>query len=70
MEYVPLEKLLSVTDNSLYKLVILVSRRAIEIAEGSPNLCEVNPSLKPASIAFREIAEGKLGYKKPKKDGE
>ncbi|PIQ89182.1 MAG: DNA-directed RNA polymerase subunit omega [Candidatus Omnitrophica bacterium CG11_big_fil_rev_8_21_14_0_20_42_13] len=66
MNSVPIEKLLSVTENSLYKLVILVSRRAIEIAEGSPKLVEVSPSLKPASIALREIMEGKIGCKKRK----
>ncbi|MDP1853661.1 MAG: DNA-directed RNA polymerase subunit omega [Candidatus Omnitrophota bacterium] len=67
MENVPLEKLLNVTGNSLYKLVILVSRRAIEIAEGAPKLCDVNSTVKPASIAFREILEGKVSCKKIKK---
>lgn len=63
MENVPLEKLLAVTGNSLYKLVTLVSRRAIEIAEGAPKLSEVNVALKPASVAFQEIVEGKLSCK-------
>lgn len=67
MENVPLEKLLSVTGNSMYKLVTLVSRRAIEIAEGAPKLSEVNSALKPASVAFREIIDGKISCKKTKK---
>ena len=61
MEVFPLEKLLDVTDKSLFKLVILVSKRAIEIAEGAPKLCDVSPSVKPASVALQEIVEGKLG---------
>jgi len=67
MEVFPLEKLLDVTDKSLFKLVILVSKRAIEIAEGSPKLCDVSPSVKPASVALQEIVEGKLGCKISKK---
>ena len=38
MDYVPLEKLIDKTNNSLYKLVILASRRALEVAEGQPGL--------------------------------
>lgn len=68
MENIPLEKLLDVTDYSLYKLVILVSKRAIEIAEDSGKLSDINSSFKPASIALQEIVEGKVGYKKSKKE--
>lgn len=67
MENVPFEKLLKVTNNSLYKLVTLVSRRAIEIAEGAPRLCEASPTLKPATIAFLEIGAGKVSCKELKK---
>ncbi len=63
MEVFPLEKLLDVTNKSLFKLVILVSKRAIEIAEGSPKLCDVSPSVKPASVALQEIVEGRLRCK-------
>ena len=68
MNYVPLEKLIDKTDNSLYKLVILASRRALEIAEGQPSL--VGPhaaaSASPSTIALREIAAGLVQYKKSK----
>lgn len=61
MQEVPLEKMLKVTNNSLFKLVTLVSKRAIEIAEGSLKLSEAGGSVKPASIAMHEIADGKIG---------
>jgi DNA-directed RNA polymerase omega subunit len=64
MAYVDLEKLLGKTGESVYKLVVLASRRALEIAEGSPKLVETNPSVKPSIVALEEIAEGKVRYKK------
>jgi DNA-directed RNA polymerase omega subunit len=66
MAYVPLEKLLDKSDNSIYKLVILASKRALEIAEGQPKLVEVDPAVKPSSVALYEIAAGKVWYKKTK----
>jgi DNA-directed RNA polymerase omega subunit len=63
---VALEDLLDKSDNSVYKLVILASKRALEIAEGQPKLVECNPSLKPSTIALHEIAEGRVRYKKAK----
>ena len=64
--YVPLENLLDKSDNSIYKLVILASKRALEIAEGQPKLVGVDSSLKPSTIALHENAEGKVYYKKAK----
>lgn len=64
MTYVPLEKLLDKSDNSVYKLVVLASRRALEIAEGQPKLVSVNASVKPSTVALYEISEGKVRYKK------
>jgi len=64
--YVPLEDLLDKCDNSIYKLVIVASKRALEIAEGQPKLSGVDASFKPSTIALHEIAEGKVRYKKPK----
>jgi len=66
MIYVPLEKLLDKSGNSIYKLVVLASKRALEIAEGQPKLVTAAASVKPASVALSEIAEGKVYYKKPK----
>jgi len=64
--YVALEDMLDKSDNSIYKLVILASKRALEIAEGQPKLVDVDSSLKPSTIALHEIAEGKVRYKKTK----
>ncbi|MDP3731478.1 MAG: DNA-directed RNA polymerase subunit omega [Candidatus Omnitrophota bacterium] len=64
--YVALEDMLDKSDNSIYKLVILASKRALEIAEGQPKLVQADTSLKPSTIALQEIAEGKVHYKKAK----
>jgi DNA-directed RNA polymerase omega subunit len=66
MPYVPLEKLLDKSGDSVYKLVILASKRALEIAEGQPKLVDVNSSFKPSTVALHEISEGKVQYKKTK----
>jgi len=47
---------------SAYKLVILASRRAFDINEGSPKL--ISTKLEKASlIALEEIKRGKITYK-------
>lgn len=66
MSYVPLENVLDKTDYSIYKLVILASRRALEIAEGQPKLVKGNSSTKPTTLALEEIAAGKVVVKKTK----
>ena len=66
MPYVALEKLLDKSNESIYKLVILASKRALEIAEGQPKLVEANSSTKPSTIALQEIAENKVHSKKIK----
>lgn len=66
MPYVPLERLLDKSDNSIYKLVILTSKRALEIAEGQPKLVEADATVKPSTVALYEIAAGKVYYKKAK----
>jgi DNA-directed RNA polymerase subunit omega len=66
MTYVPLEKLIDKTDSSVYKLVILASKRALEIAEGQPQLVPAPATVKPSTLALYEIAEGKVKYKKLK----
>lgn len=64
MAYVPLEKLLDKSNYSIYKLVVIASRRALEIAEGQPKLVNASSSVKPSTVALLEIAEGKVVYKK------
>lgn len=66
MEYVALERLLDKSDYSLYKLVILASKRALEIAEGQPQMVAAAAGAKPSTVALYEIAQGRVFYKKPK----
>lgn len=63
MSIVPIEDLLSQID-SRYKLVILASRRAVELSGGAQRLVEINPKTKASIVALEEIREGKIGYKK------
>lgn len=66
MGYVPREKLLEKSGGSIYKLVITASKRALEIAEGQPQMVEDNSATKPSTIALHEIAAGKVKYQKAK----
>ena len=65
MPYIPMEDLLKQID-SRYKLVILASRRAVELSlSGSgQRLVDINPRAKVSTIALEEIREGKIGYKR------
>lgn len=59
------ENLLSKSGNSLYKLVVIASKRALELAEGKPKLIE-DASLantKPSTIALKEVGQGKVKLK-------
>jgi DNA-directed RNA polymerase omega subunit len=60
----PLEQLLDKARGSVYKTVILASKRALEIAEGQPSLIHAGVAVKPSTIALREIALGKCHVKK------
>lgn len=66
MGYQGREKLLDKSMGSIYKLVILASKRALEIAEGQPKLVEDGASVKPSTVALHEIAAGKIETKKSK----
>ena len=63
MSYVPLEKIIDKADNSLYKLVILASKRALELSEGMSGLIETDSEIKETTVALKEIAEGKVKCK-------
>ena len=63
--YIPVEDLLENID-SLYKLVILASRRAGELNDGGQKLVDVSPRVKLSTVALEEIREGKVGYKETK----
>ncbi len=47
---------------STYKLVILASRRAIELSEGAATLVD-STETKAINLAIQEISEGKITYK-------
>ena len=49
--------------HSIYKLVILASRRAIELADGAHELVDDPVGTKPAHVALDEIMAGKVEYK-------
>jgi len=61
---VPIEKLYDKTQ-SIYKLVILASRRALELNAGAPQLVE-GPAKSISITALQEIIEGKIAYKTQK----
>ena len=48
---------------STYKLVILASRRAIELSEGAARLVDMPAEAKVTNVAIQEISEGKITYK-------
>lgn len=62
MKDVPIDKLLQKTA-SLYKLVILAARRTLELSDNAAPLITLEPGMKIADIALREIVEGKIEYK-------
>lgn len=59
MHQFSIEELIKNTENSIYKLVLLASKRAGEINAGAPKLIEENPG-KAGSIALEEIRQGKV----------
>ncbi len=60
MGYEGRERLLDKSCGSVYKLVNLAAKRALEIAEGQPKLVEDKIGTKPSTIALHEIAQGKI----------
>ena len=64
----PIEDLLAKADGSVYKLVRLAAKRALELSEGQPPLIK-NPSTdKVTTLALEEIAQGKVVYKNGSSD--
>ena len=47
---------------SSYKLVILASRRAIELSDGAAKLIDALPHVKTINVAIEEISQGKITY--------
>lgn len=59
---IPIEELLPASGDSVYKLVILVAKRAIGLADGEKPLVD-KPSEKFLENALEEIAAGKIKMK-------
>ncbi len=59
MGYQPLEELLPKANGSVYKLVRMASRRALELSETGGKMVEAPANAKLASIALDEIRYGK-----------
>ncbi len=63
MSYIPLENLIDKSNGSMYKLVMMISRRALELAEGAPKLIEAPQDIKVTTLAMIEISESKVSLK-------
>ena len=57
-----LEDLLPATNGSIYKLTLLVAKRALHLADGEKALVD-KPTEKCLQTAMREVAEGKIHEK-------
>ena len=65
MVYVPMADLLDKT-GSVYKLVILAAKRAVELNKGAGRLVEcLSSNEKLSTVAMKEIAEGKISFRQP-----
>ena len=62
MQDLPIDELVRKT-GSVYKLVILAARRAIELGDGAAKLVDAVPGTKISSIALKEIWEGRITHK-------
>ncbi len=62
MQEIPMENLLGKT-GSIYKLVLLASRRAVELNDGAAKLVDASLDTKVTTLALKEILEGKISYK-------
>ena len=60
MTYIPLEQVLPQVSHNVYHLSVLASRRAQELAAGQPKLVETEPGDRIATIALKEIRDGKV----------
>ncbi len=67
MSYIPVEDLLRKVD-SMYKLVIVASRRAAELNDGGQKLVDISPKVKLSTVALEEIRKGKVAYKVTEED--
>ncbi len=62
MSYIPIEKVIKKV-GSLYKVVNLASKRAIEIRDGAESLGKTS-STKLSTLALEEVMQGRIDYKR------
>ncbi len=65
--YVPLEKLIDKSNGNMYRLVHVVARRALQLADGAPKFVEAPAETKVTTLAMMEIATGKITMAEPAK---
>ena len=63
MEYQPLEELLPKADWSIYRLVRMAAKRALELSDGRKCLVENPGSDKVTTCALEEIRQNKVEWK-------
>ena len=63
MAYHPIENLLPKSGGSIYRLVRMAAKRALELSEGKPPLVKNANLDKVTTTALDEIVQGKIGYK-------
>lgn len=66
MTFISVEKLLNKT-GSVYKLVILASKRTLQLNNGDVNLVNEKKLHKLSGVALKEIEAGKISFKEVKK---
>jgi DNA-directed RNA polymerase subunit K/omega len=64
-EQIPLEQLLEASEGSIYKIAILVAKRAIVLSDGEKPMVD-KPDDKVLDTALREIKEGKIRAREKK----
>ena len=68
MGYQPLEDLLPKAGGSVYKLVRIASKRALEISETGARMVASDSNTKLATVALDEICAGKVFEKSVEKE--
>lgn len=63
MSDIPIEELLPRANYSIYKLVSMASKRALELSDGKRCLAENIDTEKFTTMALHEIAQGKIEIK-------
>ena len=68
MAYQPLEELLPKTNYSIYRLVRMASKRALELSDNAARLVDAPANEKLATTALNEIRAGKVVDKQVAKE--